>query len=119
MDEPRQEDLFSEEDFAAGGESAPAPEPEKGHGGDYPWLELAERFPDFEEKCRGEEFMQAVKAGERPVEAYMRLENQRLERECALLRQEMLLRDRTLGAAASTAAESPEDPFIEGLSYMR
>ena len=55
--------------------------------------------------------------GETPTEAYLRLENDRLEKNLRLLRVEKMLRETSVGPAKSSCAENPADEFAEGLLY--
>lgn len=84
-----------------------------------PWLTLAGRFPDYKKHCDNPEFVKAINEGEAPCEVYLRFENERLVAQNELLKKEMLIRDTAIGSAKSSADESPTDPFLEGLSYMR
>jgi len=120
MDEQQEGVIFDEADLAP--RETPKEETQTAAQtaeGDTPWLDLAERYPDFMKVCGNGEFRAAVKGGERPVEAYLRLENARLAGEMEALRRETALRDAAIGSVQSSADEAPGDPFIEGLSYMR
>lgn len=86
---------------------------------DAPWLELAEKYPGFGAVCGQKDFIEAVRGGERPAEAYLRLENARLAKRLDETKKAALIRDMAMGEVASSAGEEPGDPFLAGLSYMR
>jgi len=113
------ENLFPEEGFPVGGEEpAPAePEEQKAEESDTPWLKFIEKYPQYMNEPLPEGLEEAVAQGESPTEAYLRIENQRLNEKIKLLRVEELLRNASSGPAKSTCAESPEDEFAAGLMY--
>lgn len=113
------ENIFPEEGFPVGGEE-PAPEvkePETADEENTPWLKFIEKYPQYMNEPLPEGMEEAVAAGETPTEAYLRLENQRLNEKLRLIKVEELLRNAAVGPAKSTAAESPEDDFAAGLMY--
>lgn len=114
------ENIFPEEGFPVGGEE-PAPEEPKIEetiaNEDTPWLKFIEKYPQYMNEPLPEGMEEAVAAGETPTEAYLRLENQRLNEKLRLIKVEELLRNAAVGSAKSTAAESPEDDFAAGLMY--
>lgn len=113
------ENIFPEEGFPVGGQEPEPeqPEPEKAEADDTPWLKFIEKYPQYMNEPLPEGMEEAVAAGESPTEAYLRLENRRLEERLRLIRMEELLRRASTGSAKSTAAESPEDDFAAGLMY--
>lgn len=113
------EEIFPEEGFPVGGKEAKPPEPEQNlsDDGGLPWLRFLERFPKFKNEPLPEGLAEAVEKGETPTEAYLRLENDRLEKNLRLLRVEKMLRETSVGPAKSSCAESPVDGFAEGLLY--
>lgn len=113
------EGIFPEEGFPVGGKEAKPPEPEQNlsDDGDLPWLHFLERFPKFKNEPLPEGLAEAAAQGETPTEAYLRLENDRLEKNLRLLRVEKMLRETAVGPAKSSRAESPVDGFAEGLLY--
>lgn len=113
------EEIFPEEGFPVGGKEAKPPEPEQNlsDDGGLPWLRFLERFPKFKNEPLPEGLAEAVEKGETPTEAYLRLENDRLEKNLRLLRVEKMLRETSIGPAKSSCAESPVDGFAEGLLY--
>lgn len=113
------ENIFPEEGFPVGGEE-PAPEvkePEIANEENTLWLKFIEKYPQYMNEPLPEGMEEAVAAGETPTEAYLRLENQRLNEKLRLIKVEELLRNAAVGPAKSTAAESPEDDFAAGLMY--
>lgn len=113
------EEMFPEEGFPVGGKEAKPPEPEQqlSDDGNLPWLRFLERFPKFKNEPLPEGLAEAASRGETPTEAYLRLENDRLEKNLRLLRVEKMLRETAVGPAKSDRAESPVDDFAGGLLY--
>ncbi len=116
---PADEEIFPEEGFPVGGKEPEHPKPEQNlsDDGELPWLRFLERFPKFKNEPLPEGLQEAVEKGETPTEAYLRLENDRLEKNLRLLRVEKMLRETSVGPAKSSCAENPADEFAEGLLY--
>ncbi len=84
---------------------------------DTPWLKFVEKYPQYINEPLPEGLTEAVGAGEDPTEAYLRIENERLNEKLKLLKIEALLKNSSAGSGKSTAAENPEDDFAAGLLY--
>lgn len=114
------ENIFPEEGFPTGGEEQPqkaADKPQEEQKLDTPWLKFMEKYPQYMNEPLPEGMKEAVLKGETPVEAYLRIENARLEQNLQLMRVEKMLRNTSSGPAASSRAETPEDDFAAGLLY--
>ena len=83
--------------------------------GETPWLRFIEKYPRYAAEPLPEGMNEAVRAGEDPTMAFLRLENQRLEHDLELLRREQVLRAACMGSAKSAAVPDEPDEFAKGL----
>ena len=83
--------------------------------GETPWLRFIEKYPRYAAEPLPEGMSEAIRAGEDPTMAFLRLENQRLEHDLELLRREQVPRAACMGSAKSAAAPDEPDEFAKGL----
>lgn len=83
--------------------------------GDTPWLRFIEKYPRYAAEPLPKGMNEAVRAGEDPTMAFLRLENARLEHDLELLRKEQLLRAACIGSAKSASVPDEPDEFARGL----
>lgn len=83
--------------------------------GETPWLRFIEKYPRYAAEPLPEGMNEAVRGGEDPTMAFLRLENQRLEHDLELLRREQVLRAACMGSAKSAAVPDEPDEFAKGL----
>ena len=80
-----------------------------------PWLDFLEQYPEYRAEELPEGMVEAVEKGEKPLVAYLRLENERLKENLRLMKEEGLLRRASVGSAKSCGEEEAPDEFIQGL----
>lgn len=80
-----------------------------------PWLRFIKKYPRYAAEPLPEGMNEAVRAGEDPTMAFLRLENQRLEHDLELLRREQVLKAACMGSAKSAAVPDEPDEFARGL----
>lgn len=83
--------------------------------GETPWLRFIKKYPRYAAEPLPEGMNEAVRAGEDPTMAFLRLENQRLEHDLELLRREQVLKAACMGSAKSAAVPDEPDEFARGL----
>ena len=83
--------------------------------GETPWLRFIKKYPRYAAEPLPEGMNEAVRAGEDPTMAFLRLANQRLEHDLELLRREQVLKAACMGSAKSAAVPDEPDEFARGL----